>query len=62
MTPKNVRARRLKLGMTVEELAKAMRLPTATLARFELGEIELPNAESYRPILDRLEREHSQPT
>jgi transcriptional regulator with XRE-family HTH domain len=57
VTPKNVRARRIALGMTLPELAEAFEIPLSVLMEFELGRAPLPEAERYRPILDRLEQE-----
>jgi len=62
MTPKNVRARRIALGMTVDELARALGIPAEILQRFEQGGTELPLAESFRPILDHLERKQPDET
>ncbi len=59
MTPKNVRSRRIALGLSVEELARELRVSTKTLRAFESGEGQLPEAETLRPIIDRLERERS---
>jgi len=42
--------------MTVDELALAFGIPPELLQGFEQGKAELPRAETFRPILDRLER------
>lgn len=60
MTPKNVRVRRIALGMSVPELARAFGIPISLLQEFEEGRASLPEAERYRPILDRLELERRQ--
>ncbi len=57
MTPKNVRARRMALGMTTSELAEEFGISPSALREFELGASPLADAEKYRPILDRLEQE-----
>lgn len=56
MTPKNVRTRRIALGMSVKELAEIFGIPAAVLREFETGSTPLPDAEKYRPLLDRLEQ------
>lgn len=49
MTPKNVRTWRIALGMTVDEPAKAIGLSPALLRDFEMGAVQLKDAEKYRP-------------
>jgi transcriptional regulator with XRE-family HTH domain len=61
MTPKNVRARRIALGMSVAELAKAFGISAELLHDFESGKPSLRDPEQYRPILDRLERDRIPP-
>ena len=43
--------------MSVEELARAFGVSAELLRNFENGESELRDAENYRLILDRLERD-----
>lgn len=57
MTPRNVRSRRIALGLTVPELATAFGVSPSLLDEFERGRTQLPNAEQYQPILDRLEHD-----
>jgi transcriptional regulator with XRE-family HTH domain len=49
--------RRIALGLSVDELAREFGLPSRVLFDFERGTAALPEAEKYRPILERLERE-----
>lgn len=43
--------------MTIEELARAFGVPAELLQDFETGRADLRDAENYRPILDKLEKE-----
>jgi DNA-binding transcriptional regulator YiaG len=45
--------------MTVEEFAKELHISTKMLRAFESGEGQLPDPETLRPIIDRLEQERS---
>ncbi len=45
--------------MSVPELARAFGISISLLQEFEEGRAALPEAERYRPILDRLEQERT---
>lgn len=57
MTPKDVRSRRLALGLTVEELAKALRLRMTDLREIENGERAVADAALFERTFARLEQE-----
>jgi transcriptional regulator with XRE-family HTH domain len=56
MTPKEVRSRRLALGMSVDELARALGLPAATVRDIENGEHPMTSSALFDKTFQRLER------
>ena len=56
MTPKELRSRRLAIGISMGELAFEARLPIRTVQAIETGDREVPNADLFLRVLDRLER------
>ena len=55
MTPKELRTRRLNLGLSTEELAGRLGLTTFELEEMERGQSPLPPAEFLRLALERVE-------
>ena len=56
MTPKEVRSRRLALGMSVDELARALGLPATTVRDIENGERPMTSSALFEQTFTRLER------
>jgi transcriptional regulator with XRE-family HTH domain len=56
MTPKEVRSRRLALGMSVDELARALGLPATTVRDIENGEHPMTSPALFDQTFKRLER------
>ncbi len=56
MTPKEVRSRRLALGMSVDELARALGLPATTVRDIENGEHPMTSPALFDQTFQRLER------
>lgn len=56
MTPKDVRSRRLKLGLRIEELARELRMPVERLRGIEGGDIALDDGVLLESTFERLER------
>lgn len=56
MTPKEIRSRRLALGMSVEDLARALGLPAATVRDIENGERPMTSPALFEQTFTRLER------
>ena len=56
MTPKEVRSRRLALGMSVDQLGRELGISAEEVRAMENGERTLASAELVERILARLER------
>lgn len=56
MTPKEVRSRRLALGMSVEQLARELGMSAEDVREMESGERTLASVRLVERILARLER------
>jgi transcriptional regulator with XRE-family HTH domain len=56
MTPKEIRSRRLALGMSVDELARELGVPPGDVRELESGERSVPNAGVREQIFARRER------
>ena len=56
MTPKEIRSRRLALGMSVEDLARALGLPAAAVRDIENGERRMMSPALFEQTFTRLER------
>jgi hypothetical protein len=60
MTPKEVRSRRLALGMSVEQLAREFGMSAEDVRAMESGERTLVSVRFVERVLARLERKESQ--
>ena len=56
MTPKELRSRRLAIGISAGELAFECKLPIRAVQDIEKGERDVPNADIFLRALERLER------
>ena len=56
MTPKEVRSRRLALGMSVDDLARELGLPASTVREIENGERPMTSPVLFDQTFKRLER------
>lgn len=57
MTPKEIRSRRLALGMSVDELARELGVPADVVRAMESGEQPVTNARLLEQTFARRERE-----
>jgi transcriptional regulator with XRE-family HTH domain len=55
MTPKEIRSRRLALGISVDELARELRLPTDEVREIEGGERAVMHRALFEQTFARLE-------
>lgn len=56
MTPKEIRSRRLALGMSVEQLARELSVPLENVREMENGDRPVANALLLEQTFARLER------
>ena len=61
MTPKEIRSRRLALGMSVDELARELRLAPAAVRALENGDDPLPDDDALQRVFARLESAKKRP-
>jgi DNA-binding transcriptional regulator YiaG len=57
MTPKEIRSRRLALGMSVEELARELAVPDEHVREMESGERPIANGRLLEQVFARRERD-----
>lgn len=57
MTGDQLRKRRERLGLTQAQLGIALKRPANTIARWERGEVTIPQGGVLRFILDHLDRD-----
>lgn len=56
MTPKELRSRRVAIGISAGELAFEVKLPIRAVQDIESSEREVPHADIFLRALERLER------
>ncbi len=57
MSPKELRSRRISLGLTIQQLARELGLTTAELAQIERGQSAIPMNREIARVVERLERQ-----
>jgi len=61
MTPKEIRSRRLALGMSVEQLARELGVPSENVREIENGDRPVANARLLEKTFARHERDQGSP-
>ncbi|MGH9458988.1 MAG: helix-turn-helix domain-containing protein [Thermoanaerobaculia bacterium] len=59
--PKDLRSRRLALGLSQSELARRLGVPVATLSRWERGEAPIEDPETLFALLDGITADERPP-